>query len=266
MWIACLIPERRSTGLATRSSHPYDERRHLLAPPCRARVHAFHFVAGADHEILLAEVDSPADLEAVLCQPMMAAWQAADRIRLTGPVVAGDGWSGELEEEGAEIVFRDAVTIAAPAEAVYRLLWDAARWPELLPHVKAVRMLEERPGFQRFMMETSGAAGTHITESVRESAAPDEIRFLQVTPPPLLRQHQGSWRLEAVPAGTQATAEHRIELAPERIARELGRPYSRHEAALLSRHFIGNHSKTTLEVVKARCEAALAAAPEESRR
>jgi aromatase len=158
-------------------------------------------------------------------------------------------------------VFSDSIEIEAAPEVPYQLIWRAEDWPTLLPHVNRIRLLEEREGFQRFEMETTGAAGLHVTESIRQSDFPREIRYEQLTTPPMLGEHRGRWVFEATPAGVRVTSEHTIRIRPESIEHALGRPYSLEEAALLARHFIGNHSVATLKVVKERAEPGNGTAP-----
>lgn len=154
-----------------------------------------------------------------------------------------------------KFVFSDSVAVAAPSEAAFGLLWNANAWPEILPHVTRIRLLEERLNYQSFEMETEGAAGIHVTESIREATPHREIRYRQVKPPAMLTEHTGRWLIDETEGGVEITAEHTIEIRPEAIAAALGREYSLEEAALLSRHMIGNHSVATLRVVKEAAEA-----------
>ncbi len=161
-----------------------------------------------------------------------------------------------FESIGDKFVFRDSLEVAAPAEVAFDLLWRADAWPEILPHVLGLRMMDDKPDYQRFEMETQGAAGIHVTESVRECTPNREVRYRQVKPPAMLVEHSGRWFLEQRSTGVKITSEHTIEIRQAAIESALGRPYSVEEAALLSRHMIGNHSVATLKVVKRRAESA----------
>jgi ribosome-associated toxin RatA of RatAB toxin-antitoxin module len=44
------------------------------------------------------------------------------------------------------------ITIAASPDLVYRLAEDVARWPEILPHYRYVRVLEQEPDRRRVKM------------------------------------------------------------------------------------------------------------------
>lgn len=146
--------------------------------------------------------------------------------------------------------FSDSLLIAAPRDAVYTQLWEVRRWPELLPHVISVEVLEERPGYHRFRMKTHGEAGTSTTESMRESHSRDCISYEQIIRPPLLRMHHGRWLLEQEEAGVRVTSEHSVEIEPGEICSALGRDYSVKEAELLVRRFVGNHSVKTLTSIR----------------
>lgn len=159
-----------------------------------------------------------------------------------------------LTEIDGKFVFSDTLDMATSPARAFELLWQAERWPELLPHVESVRLLAEKPNFQQFEMATRGPTGLHVTESVRESTPSQEIRYHQVRPPAMLTEHSGRWLLAETEQGVRITSEHTIEIRPDAIEDALGRPYSLSEAALLSRHMIGNHSVATLKVVKRTAE------------
>jgi aromatase len=184
--------------------------------------------------------------------------QAAHRSehRVETEELAGQDTSSSTRwESEAVVIFSDSIVVPASLDFAYECLWDVARWPELLSHVNEVRMVEEHSGYQRFTMETTGPAGTHVTESIRYSGPDHVITYEQVGPPPLLRVHTGRWLFEPVPDGVRIIGEHTIEIRPERIVGALGRVYSVRDAGLLARHMIGNHSVATLKTIKERAEA-----------
>lgn len=166
-----------------------------------------------------------------------------------------------FEKVGDTFVFSDSLDVMTTPAVAFDLLWDADRWPEILPHVLGLRMLEAKKNYQRFEMETRGAAGTHTTESIRECTPGREVRYRQVRPPAMLIEHRGRWLIEPSATGVALTSEHTIEIRESAIETALGRPYTLEEAALLSRHMIGNHSVATLNVVKARAESDTDASP-----
>jgi aromatase len=170
--------------------------------------------------------------------------------RLDGDCSSSTRWESE-----AVVIFSDSIVAPASLDFAYECLWDVTRWPEFLSHVNEVRMIEEHSGYQRFTMETTGPAGTHVTESIRYSGPDHVITYEQVGPPPLLRVHTGRWLFEPVPDGVWIIGEHTIEVRPEQIVGALGRAYSVRDAGLLARHMIGNHSVATLKTIKERAEA-----------
>lgn len=157
-------------------------------------------------------------------------------------------------------LFEDSVEVEGSLETVYDLLWDIAGWPNLLPHVDSIQVISESEDEHQFLMVTTGAAGTHITESIRHGKPHKSISYRQVTPPPLLSAHTGRWILTPTDGGLRVTSEHTIKVAPSHIEKALGRSYSVQEAALIARHIIGNHSAATLGIVKTRAEESVAAA------
>jgi aromatase len=149
-----------------------------------------------------------------------------------------------------EEVFEHEVTVQAPVEFVYALLWEVERWPSLLPHVRRVTVREQTADYQDFEMEAAGSAGPLISRSIRRGVAERRIQYEQLQPPPLLRSHRGIWLLEPLGDGVRVTARQTLELEPDQIAPALGRPCSLPEARLLVSEWVGNHVRATLQAVK----------------
>jgi aromatase len=142
--------------------------------------------------------------------------------------------------------FEDEVAVGAAQEKVFRFLARAEQWPELIPHVARVELTEDAADIQVLQMDTAestGGADIHTTTSVRVLLAPDTIVYKQITLPPFLTAHVGSWHVRD--DGT-TVARHTVVLKEEAITAMLGPDATVDQAGALVRRSIGGNSAATL--------------------
>ncbi|MCO1576044.1 aromatase/cyclase [Crossiella sp. SN42] len=161
------------------------------------------------------------------------------------------------EEPELLFEFADTVTIAGPVEAVYDFLYDAARWPERLPHVARLDLREDTPGLQHMEMDTRSPDGSlHTTVSGRVCEPNRRISYKQVKLPAALRAHNGEWLFESTSDGqVTVTARHQVFLDPEGIAALPNPPESLAAARTAVRNALGANSRATLAKAREHVEA-----------
>ncbi|MEU6563711.1 aromatase/cyclase [Nocardia nova] len=160
-------------------------------------------------------------------------------------------------ETGQPFTFTDRVVISATAPAVYDFINDAARWPERLPHVAALRLTEGTPGIQHMEMDTHAADGSvHTTVSIRVCLG-DRIVYKQLQTPPVLAAHTGEWSLrDAGASAVELTSRHTALLDPSKIADFFGPDTTVEQARDEVRAALGTNSRTTMQHAKQHAERA----------
>ncbi|HZO93035.1 MAG TPA: SRPBCC family protein [Candidatus Baltobacteraceae bacterium] len=117
---------------------------------------------------------------------------------------------------------RNAVDIAAPAEAVYALGAATERWPELLPHYRYVRVLERRGEARVVAMGARhGIVPLSWTAEQTNDPRTPRITFRHVRG--WTRGMDVEWRFDPIPGGTRVTIEHRLRFEFPLAAEWLGR-------------------------------------------
>jgi ribosome-associated toxin RatA of RatAB toxin-antitoxin module len=114
----------------------------------------------------------------------------------------------------------DSILIHGRLQTVFAHCWNAERWPEITPHVKSVRLLEQTAGFQHMTMTVESDGRLFNTESTRQANPPHKIEYQQLTPPPFLSHHSGEWRFLAEDGGTRVELTHRF-VADDELARRI---------------------------------------------
>ncbi|MFF9481910.1 aromatase/cyclase [Streptomyces sp. NPDC014733] len=161
----------------------------------------------------------------------------------------------------ASLTFDDTVTVDARAEEVHGFLYDAARWPERLPHVGRMELSEPSEGVQIMEMDTVTADGSaHTTKSVRVCPDARRIVYKQVVVPPLLRAHTGEWILAPDGDRLSVTSRHTVVIRPEAVEDVLGPGQDLAAARAYVRTALGTNSRVTLEHAKAFAEGRAAGA------
>jgi uncharacterized membrane protein len=144
-------------------------------------------------------------------------------------------------------VTRNTVDIAAPVHAVYALGAATERWPQILPHYRYVRVLEER-GPTRVVAMGAWQDVFPIQWVAEQTNDP-------VTPHIAFRHVRGwtrgmdvEWIFESTGGRTRVTIEHRLNFLFPVAAEFLGKH-------LVSDYFVHGVAAKTLARVKAIAEA-----------
>lgn len=173
--------------------------------------------------------------------------------------------AAELGEDRDELhfTFHDSLTINGSAQDVYDFLDRADLWPERLPHVARLDLIEDEPGIQSMDMDTRSPDGsTHNTTSIRVTFPERKsIVYKQLRVPVAMSGHTGRWEIEPQGDGTVlATSWHTVTLDPEGVSSALGPQATLAEARALVRKALGTNSSTTLRHAKEFAEELNAAA------
>jgi hypothetical protein len=145
------------------------------------------------------------------------------------------------------VTFEDEIPLDGSAEDAYVFIDRSDLWPQRLPHVARVRLLDPQPGVQDMEMETTTAdGGTHTTRSIRLCFPSDRIVYKQLVTPELLLGHSGSWHLRKGEDGDVATARHTVVINPDAVAKVLGPDRTLADAREFVRGALGANSRTTM--------------------
>ncbi|MEU7146159.1 aromatase/cyclase [Nocardia sp. NPDC046473] len=164
--------------------------------------------------------------------------------------------TAEREEQLQRLVvsFEDALFVGGSIEHVYDYLYRADRWPERIPHVRALTLNEDTPNIQFFDMQTAGPDGsTHNTRSVRVCLPPDRIVYKQLQLPPLLDAHTGHWKFTETTEGVHAAVRHTVTIKPTAL-HLLGDGTTIIDARKYLRRELAANSMTNLRLAKSFAE------------
>lgn len=155
--------------------------------------------------------------------------------------------------------FEDSVRVNGPAELVYDFLYRVADWPELVPHVSRLDVVEDEPGVQVMSMDTVTADGSaHTTESVRVCfPQAGRIVYKQTATPLLMSAHTGEWSVVPDETGVTVTSQHSVVLREENIERVLGEGADVAAARRYVREALGRNSTATMTLAKKHAESAV---------
>jgi ribosome-associated toxin RatA of RatAB toxin-antitoxin module len=103
------------------------------------------------------------------------------------------------------------ILIRARPETVYGLAADVARWPEILPHYRWVRVLEER-GAERLVDMGAHRDGFPVRWWALQRCFPDEPRITFRHVRGITRGMWVEWRFEPRPDGAWVSIEHELWL------------------------------------------------------
>ncbi|MEU9716953.1 aromatase/cyclase [Streptomyces sp. NPDC047976] len=163
----------------------------------------------------------------------------------------------ELAHAAEELTFsfEDTVQIDGSAKDVYDFVNEADRWEERLPHVAAVRLVEDTPGLQELEMDTRAKDGSlHTTKSYRVTFPHRKIAYKQTTLPGLMALHTGYWTFTENEDGVAASSQHTITLNTANIAGVLGEQATVEDAREYVRTAVSANSRATLGHAKAYAE------------
>jgi aromatase len=195
------------------------------------------------------------DFAAIGDDEAQADWIESVVDRNSGAELAGLKAAAELDLDELLFSFDDTVTINGTAEAVYDYLYRCDLWPERLPHVASLLLVEDEPGVQVMTMDTQAPDGsTHTTKSVRICFGPREIVYKQTVLPKVMAAHTGSWKVKPVAGGVEVTSRHTVLLRPETFTALIGPAATAADARRLVRHSLGTNSRTTLQHARAYVE------------
>jgi uncharacterized membrane protein len=131
-------------------------------------------------------------------------------------------------------ITRNVIEIAAPARAVYALASATEKWPEILPHYRYVRVLEDR-GATRVVAMGAWQDVFPIRWVAEQTNDPDRphIAFRHVRG--WTRGMDVEWIFEEFARGTRVTLEHRLKflfpVASEWIGKHVVSDYFVHGVA-----------------------------------
>lgn len=149
----------------------------------------------------------------ILCRPWVrgAAVTAAVLALAAALAAAPDVQVAEEVREGGRVWVTASFAVAAPPEAVFRMLLDVASFPEFLPDLDEARLLEEGPGYQIAFLR--GGRGLLASEQVLRrtyDAASRRIAWSLVRG--RAREVRGAWALDPSPGGgTRASYEAYVD-------------------------------------------------------
>jgi hypothetical protein len=167
-------------------------------------------------------------------------------------LVDGDGISA-----GLTFSFEDAVRVRGRLGDVYGFIYEAARWPDRLPHVSRLDLSEDPPNVQVMDMDTRRPDGSvHNTCSVRICFPTERIVYKQLITPVSLRVHVGEWMFDQAGDDVVVTARHTVTLDPSGIAMAFGAATGLERARATVRERIGGNSRTTLARARSYAESA----------
>ncbi|MET8976879.1 aromatase/cyclase [Streptomyces sp. NPDC004539] len=153
--------------------------------------------------------------------------------------------------------FTESVELAGPAKAAREFVWDADRWPERLPHVAGLDLVEQPGGAQEMTMETRAPDGSvHTTRSVRLLLPDGSIVYKQTRPPRALLGHSGRWDFRSGPAGSSMSSTHTVLLDPAGAAEVFGAGVPAREAVHRVRTALSANSRVTMERAALYCASA----------
>ncbi|MBT2388389.1 aromatase/cyclase [Streptomyces sp. ISL-1] len=163
---------------------------------------------------------------------------------------------GDAEKE-LLLDFSDTDVIAGSLGDTYDFIYDAAKWPDRIPHVVRMDLREDVSGLQYMEMDTRAPDGSvHTTVSGRVCTPQRRIVYKQTKLPPVLQAHNGEWLFEDAPDGTvKVTSRHQVILDPQAIAALPEPPASLEAARAAVRNSLGSNSRATLARARAFVEA-----------
>ncbi|GAA4849850.1 aromatase/cyclase [Kitasatospora terrestris] len=203
---------------------------------------------GGSHVVLLH------DFTAVDDDPQAVAWieQAIDRNSAAELAALGRAAQPGPDGEELRFTFSDSLLVEGAAQDVFEFLDRADAWPQRLPHVARLDLVEQDGGVQHLEMDTRSPDGSlHTTVSVRVSFPERRtLVYKQIKVPPVMTGHTGRWVIEPEGTGVRATSWHTVTLDPEGVRTLLGEDATLAEAKQKVRHALGTNSSTTLRHAK----------------
>jgi aromatase len=146
------------------------------------------------------------------------------------------------------LTFEDSVELAGPVAGAREFVWAADRWPDRLPHVAAMKLVEPCDGVQDMIMDTRSSDGAvHTTRSIRVGLPDRSIAYKQTTVPKPLLGHSGVWEFVDGATGATMRSWHTVLIDPAAAEELLGPGVALEEAARRVRRALGSNSMITME-------------------
>jgi ribosome-associated toxin RatA of RatAB toxin-antitoxin module len=102
------------------------------------------------------------------------------------------------------------IVINAPAELVFRVAADIADWPQILPHYRYVRVLNESKG-RRVATMCASRSGIPVRWSSTQERRPEALEIAYHHTAGVTRGMDVIWRLHPGAAGVEVTIDHDLE-------------------------------------------------------
>ncbi|MFD9411469.1 SRPBCC family protein [Streptomyces sp. NPDC059989] len=181
-------------------------------------------------------------------------WEAEQAAQLAHLKAAAERWE-RLDE--LLLSFEDSVHVDGPAELVYDFLHHIEDWPERIPHVESVSVVEDVPGVQVAAVDTCATPDgrTAATRAVRlcfPSAA--RIVFKELVTPEPIAAHTGEWSLIPEGDGVRVVCARQVMLRDEAARQVPGTATGLVEARRYVRTWLGRASTETLRLAKWRAQ------------
>lgn len=158
-----------------------------------------------------------------------------------------DSLKSAAESKHLSLTFDETIETDASPALLYEFLDRSDRWPERLPHVSALELVQLTAEQQVMTMTTATPDHEeHVTRSLRVCLADEGvISYKQTQPPALLTSHAGQWQVED---GTpvRLTSVHRITVNPDMVKQLLGDDATLEEAKAAAQSALSNNSRTTM--------------------
>lgn len=149
--------------------------------------------------------------------------------------------------------FCDAEMVQGRASAMFELIRRVDTWPNWVPHVRRVELVEEPGGVQHVDMEARSADGSTRVTSWTRLCFPDcrAIVAKQVRPAGLVTTHTALWEFEEDEGGAFTRAWHTVTLDRAGMSMMLGPDATVEQARAVIRRVLGAESLATLRCAKA---------------
>jgi len=142
--------------------------------------------------------------------------------------------------------FKHKIIINAPLKAVYNELHNIKKWPEIIPHVKKIEVIEYDDEKQHLLMSVYSKKKIEEMETIRHFKYCDYIDFHQISMPKPIKRHDGIWKFYDYKNKTMVESIHEIETSI---------PIIGNLSALIAwKGFVKKNSDLTLRAVKLKLE------------
>lgn len=119
------------------------------------------------------------------------------------------------------VVVVDTVEVPRSPEQVYAYLWQAAKWPDALPHVESAETRYEAGNTQVVEVVTREARGGTLTTRLARVGFPHHaLAYKHLLLPPLGASHHATWHITTAPGGSTVTS-RQTAVINEPAARDL---------------------------------------------